>query len=176
MKFKITLGLVNTPKDVHINERIAIRAIIFVDDKLLMVRNLKGDLKFPGGGVKANEDIETALLREIKEETGYVNITIGKKIGESIQLEVDRFTKDDYFRMISSYYLCKLIDFTNEGQDLDNYEADLNFKSIFITPDAALKINKQLSLRNEDLNPWVERETSVLEKLIELIKTGEIDD
>jgi len=176
MKFKIALGLVNTPKDAHINERIAIRAIIFDNDKLLMVRNIKGDLKFPGGGLKNNEGMETALLREIKEETGYVNVVIGSKIGETIQLEVDRFTKDNYFRMVSSYYLCKLTNFDNEGQNLDDYEYDLDFKSVFITPMAALRINKQLSLRNEDLNPWVERETSVLEKLLELINNGEIYD
>lgn len=176
MEFQIALGIVNAPKDAHINERIAIRAIILNDDKLLMVRNIKGDLKFPGGGVRVNEDIETALLREIKEETGYINVIIKSKLGETIQLEIDRFTKDDYCRMISLYYLCELTNLDNEGQNLDGYERDLDFKSLFISPITALKINKQLLLRGEDLNPWVARETCVLERLIELINKGKIND
>ena len=53
--------------------RHAVRAIIFVNGELLMVRSRKtGDWKFPGGGVEEGETPEKALAREILEETGRV--------------------------------------------------------------------------------------------------------
>ena len=65
-----------------INKRIAVRAIIFNHDKLLMVKNKYGDVKFPGGGINPFETTEEALRREVKEETGYINFTIIELLGQ----------------------------------------------------------------------------------------------
>lgn len=51
--------------------RVAVRGIIFLDGKLLMVENVFGEVKLPGGGIETGEDDVQALAREVKEETGY---------------------------------------------------------------------------------------------------------
>lgn len=49
-----------------------VRAIIFYENKVLLVKNWFGrqEWTFPGGGVKAKESEASALSRELKEELG----------------------------------------------------------------------------------------------------------
>jgi 8-oxo-dGTP diphosphatase len=50
------------------SKRVA-KAVIYIDDKILFLRNSQGwDL--PGGHIKKEEDIKQGLVREIEEETG----------------------------------------------------------------------------------------------------------
>lgn len=51
--------------------RLAVRALIVHEGKVLLVHE-KDDAwwSFPGGGIDYNEDADTALLRELKEELG----------------------------------------------------------------------------------------------------------
>ena len=66
---------------------------------------------------------------------------------------------------ISEEEFCKI---KNVGQDLDDYEKELNFKYEFVSVKDALEKNKSL-LKFSDkecVNFWVERETLVLEKLL----------
>ena len=51
--------------------RVAVRGIIFIDGKLLMIENSFGEVKLPGGGIDSGENDYQALVREVKEETGY---------------------------------------------------------------------------------------------------------
>ncbi len=52
-------------------ERPSARAIIIKGGKLAMIHSLKYDYyKFPGGGIKSDEEKETALVREVLEEAG----------------------------------------------------------------------------------------------------------
>ena len=47
--------------------RVAVRGIIFIDGKLLMIEDKYGEVKLPGGGIDPNEDDFQALVREVKE-------------------------------------------------------------------------------------------------------------
>ena len=51
--------------------RVAVRGIVFIDGKLLMIEDNFGEVKLPGGGIDSGEDDYKALVREVKEETGY---------------------------------------------------------------------------------------------------------
>ena len=51
--------------------RVAVRGIIFIEGKLLLIENDFGEVKLPGGGIDSGEDDYKALAREVKEETGY---------------------------------------------------------------------------------------------------------
>ena len=69
--------------------RVAARAALLNDKGQVAVMNftVTGSYKLPGGGVDAGEEIEAALHREVREETGY-EITDVQPIG---RLEEDRY-------------------------------------------------------------------------------------
>ena len=60
-----------------------VKCLMECDGKLFLIRNSYGKhgWTFPGGGIKRNESPESAVKREIKEETGIILEDI-EKIGE----------------------------------------------------------------------------------------------
>lgn len=86
--------------------RPAVYAVIIKDEKVLLSKEWDG-YDFPGGGIKLGERIQDALVREVKEETGF-------------DVEVGRFlaAHDNFFKKISSgkyvhsillHYACTVI-------------------------------------------------------------------
>ena len=66
----------------------SVTAVIFTKDRkktLLIKRRDVPVWVLPGGGIEKNESIETAIVREIYEESGY-RVKITKKIGEYIPI------------------------------------------------------------------------------------------
>ncbi|MDR0126811.1 MULTISPECIES: NUDIX hydrolase [Bacillus] len=50
-----------------------VSAIIYDEEEnMLMVKNVKGYWEVPGGAVEKGEHLKQAVVREVKEETGYV--------------------------------------------------------------------------------------------------------
>lgn len=141
--------------------REAVRGVIVKENKLLMIYSAKeGDYKFPGGGVKASETYETALIREVSEECGAKVISIYDKIGKVIEYDRPMEQKYDVFKMISTYYLCE-IDSSIGKQSLDQYEKDLGFTPMWIDIDEAISTNQKL-IESEHYPRWTPRELHVL--------------
>ncbi len=166
MIFNYELGLKKEHlENSKVNHRQAVRGIIFRDNKILMVYTNKGDYKFPGGGVNKEETFEEALMREVCEETGYTVNNILGKMGVMVERKIDDFNGTLMFEMTSHYYLCEVSN-TKTTQNLDDYEADLDFQPIWIVIDEAIKINEEILKKDSnDRNPWVDRDTLVLKEL-----------
>ncbi|MDZ4992498.1 NUDIX domain-containing protein [Clostridium perfringens] len=169
MYFNEVLGIKEVGKEEKVFYRVAIRAVILNDDKILMVKSNTGDYKFPGGGVENGETPEETLRREVTEETGYILDEVKDEMG--IIIERDRRKKKGYslFEMTSHYYFC---DVTNEKveQNLDKYEEELGFLPVWISLDDAIKENERvIEEEKTNINPWVNRETFVLSKIKEYI-------
>ncbi|RFB18679.1 NUDIX domain-containing protein [Bacillus sp. HNG] len=147
-----------------VNYREAVRAVIISQDKILLIQNSKGDYKFPGGGVEKNESQIDALVREIAEETGYVDCEVGEKIGMVVECHVDEFDSNAIFHMTSHYFECSIRTPKMVDQVLDDYELDLEFNPVWITLDAAIEENDKLIAELQQ-NGWIRRENHVLKTL-----------
>lgn len=149
----------------QIKVREAVRAVVLRDDKILMLHSNKGDFKFPGGGVESGETHKQALIREILEETGYVDTMVGEKFGEFVERREDIFNQDILFEMNSHYYLCECRG-EKVAQQLEAYEEELGFTAKWILIEEAITQN-ELAQQLSGHNGWIERETYVLHKIMQ---------
>ena len=114
--------------DAKVYSRPSARAVICVNEKVLVIHALKYDYyKFPGGGIEKDETPEEALIREVKEETGYdvLRETI-EPLGKVIIKHKDDYDEKGVFIQENYYYFCKV----KENRDnvcLDDYEAEEEF-------------------------------------------------
>jgi 8-oxo-dGTP pyrophosphatase MutT (NUDIX family) len=53
--------------------------------ELLVFSHPRAGIQIPAGTVEENESLETALFREIKEETGLIQLKLVRKLGETLQ-------------------------------------------------------------------------------------------
>ncbi len=101
------------------NIRIRAAGILINDGQILLVRHEKNQKSYwllPGGGVEFGETIETALVREFKEEVG-LNIKVGPMV-----LVHDSIPPDHHRQVLNIYFVV----FS------DQFE-------IHVTPDAVLR-------------------------------------
>lgn len=74
--------------------------VIIKDDKILLMRRIKNGREyyvFPGGGVKENESMEEAIIREIKEELS-LKSTIDKFL-----FEIENQGRQEYYYLIKEF-------------------------------------------------------------------------
>ena len=146
------------------NERIAIRAIIMANNHILLVQSNRGDFKFPGGGLEENESHEECLIREVREETGNIHCVVNDKAGTVIERRMDEYRNNALFQMTSHYYLCDLATEEKIAQELDEYEAILDFTPKWVSVEEAIEQNENL-IKIYEHNGWLKRETFVLKQL-----------
>ena len=143
--------------------RVAVRAIAFVEGKLLLIGSKFGELKFPGGGQEPGESDEETLIRETMEETGY------RVIPESIcpfgEVEEKRLSTHEpmIWHQINRYYFCD-VEPTKNGCSYTDSEKKYGFHQVFHTLEEAIRINEEM-IAAEGEQPWNQREYTVL-KLI----------
>ena len=58
--------------------KIAVSVIVLRGDRVLLLKEQEGHWQLPGGGVDPDEDPLLALFRELKEETGDVELQGGR--------------------------------------------------------------------------------------------------
>lgn len=165
MNVLITMNQPEVKLDGVVLERHAIKGIVSDGGKVLMLLSgMNGDYKFPGGGQKQGEsDIDT-LIREFKEECGVDGVSIVSEFGAVVENNKARDEGVDIFRITNCYYICKASSSFGE-QNLDQYEADIKLKPVWVPVKEAIQANETV-LGSDNCPAWVARETEVL-KLLE---------
>lgn len=150
--------------DGKIFSRPSVRAIIIKDGKLALVQSVMYNyFKFPGGGLEKGETNEDALIRETLEEAGLQ--VIPESIREyGLVHRVQKGKREDIFVQDNFYYLC---DTKAEivAQKLDDYEEREHFTLKYVSPQEAIKVNREMDHGPKD-KIMVEREARVIETLL----------
>ncbi len=147
-------------------ERIATRAIVLKDDKILLLYTQRyDDYTLPGGGVDAGEDLLEGFKRELIEETGAFNISNIKEFG--LYEEYRPWYKDDFdiMKMQSYCFSCE-IDAQLGVTNFENYEVKNGMKVLWLPIKDAIKHNEKTIAQSDKKGMSVERELFLL-KLIQ---------
>lgn len=125
--------------------------------------------KFPGGGIKDDEERRTALIREVKEEAGLSVIqgTI-REFGSVLRRQKSDKEENTIFEQENFYYFCDCEEEIGE-QNLDDYEAEAGFVLRFVSLDEAIKTNGEFRSDNQFDQLMIDRERRVLELIKEVI-------
>lgn len=140
--------------------RIAVRGIISIEGKLLLIENAFGETKLPGGGIEPGETDQQALIREVKEETGYS--VLPDTIVPFGEIEEKRLSTHEpmIWHQYSRLYWCSV----GPQQGSCRYTANeqrYGFHQVLYTVDEALALNRQM-LDREGLQAWNQREYNTL--------------
>lgn len=143
--------------------RPSVRGILLRDGKILMAHSLKYRYyKLPGGGIEPGESHETALMREIHEETGL------RILAESIReyglvRRITRGNVEDIFVQENFYYFCEPESLAADAQCLDGYEAEEGFTPEWIAAGDAVAANEKAI---PEVGDMLERENCLLQMLM----------
>ena len=142
------------------------RGIIIKDGRLAMVHSIQYNYyKFPGGGIKSGESPESALIREVTEETGLTVIPESvKEFGSVLRIQLSAYDDQTIFEQENFYYLCDTKDMLQE-QSLDDYESEEGFTLEYVLPETVIDVNKNADHGSYDRH-LIEREAKVTEYLL----------
>jgi ADP-ribose pyrophosphatase YjhB (NUDIX family) len=140
--------------------RVAVRGIIFIEGKLLMIENYFGEAKLPGGGIEEGEDDYSALVREVKEETGYDVIT--DTIRPFGEIEEKRMSTQEpmIWHQVSRLYFCD-VDSAKGQCNYTESEKKHGFRQVLYSIDDAIAKNEKM-LEKEGKQAWNQREYKTL--------------
>ena len=146
MKRLLLLDAKNYSEDMDEFVRVAVRGIIFVGDKLLLIEDSKGEVKLPGGGQEEGESDEETLVREVREETGCTVIPESiRPFGyiEEKRKDLKSYNGGGIFRQISRLYFCEVSDERGET-DFSENEKRCGMQFRMYTLDEAIAKNRAM--------------------------------
>lgn len=107
MKLLLTLDKQNYTENMPVFEKYSTRAIIIRNGKIATQHGTAGDYKLLGGGVEPGEDLHSALIREVREESGLVVLPDSiQEIGEIVERRRDIFEPGKIFVCHSCFFFC----------------------------------------------------------------------
>ena len=163
MKTLLVMDAKNYDPELPEIRRTAVRGIIFVDGKLLLIQSGFGEVKFPGGGQEPGETDEETLIRETLEETGFHVIPESiRPFGAVVEKRLS-VHEPMIWHMDSRYYFCE-VEREQEACSYTENEKKHGFRQVLYTLEEAIRINGEM-LEREGVQAWNQREYNAL-KLI----------
>lgn len=159
---ELRIDLHDYKEDGRVGRRFTERGIIRKGELYLLIFDKSGYYVFPGGGKDEGEEPQETLIREMKEETGYVVVKDTIKHYITV-FERRRGRYDDILEMDSYFYFCQVYD--KEGaKSLSAYEAEHEYENRWVTLEEAYKVNKEVLDR--EYCSCIVRDTKVMEILL----------
>ena len=152
-----------TEDECTVFRRPSARGIIIKDGKIALVYSkAENYYKFPGGGIKDDEDKRTALIREVREETGLIVVpeTI-KEFGSVIRRQKSNYSLNTIFEQENYYYICET-EIEVKNQKLDDYEKEAGFILRLVNIDDAIKTNEEYNSTDQFNEIMIKRDLKVL--------------
>lgn len=167
MKRLFTIDLKDYKENYKRYVRPSARGIIINEEgKIALVYSVRDKYyKFPGGGIHADEDKITALIREVSEEVGLEVISESvREYGSVLRLQNSIALENTLLEQENYYYFCDVTGKIN-SQNLDPYEAEAGFELRVVSFEEAIDTNGVFE--SDDLfdSIMVERERRVLEMI-----------
>ncbi|MBQ7522458.1 MAG: NUDIX domain-containing protein [Clostridia bacterium] len=165
MKLLFVIDLHDYQENYTVFKRPSARGIIFTEkNQLALVYSKKEQYyKFPGGGIRPNEDIKTALMREIKEEVGLIVIPDSIiEFGSVIRKQKSDDSAETVFEQENTYFWCKTKNKQVE-QELDDYEKEADFILRYVDIEEAIDTNQRYHSENLFDEITIKREMKVLQ-------------
>jgi 8-oxo-dGTP pyrophosphatase MutT (NUDIX family) len=162
----VTLGSVPAEDPRPRLRRVAARAVVLSGPgRVLMLRAGSGGYKFPGGGVEPGEDLAAALVRELREECGINEVSVGDPVVTVVERREER-DGEAVFEMTSHYFRCEAASEPRPGHlDLSASELALGLEPVHVGVVEAVAANDRLASSLGDREPWLTREAVVLRML-----------
>lgn len=171
MRILFEIDLKDYEESFAVSRRPSARAIILRENKIALVYSQKEKYyKFPGGGIKEDEDKLTALIREVKEEVGLiVKPETIREFGSVLRRQKSDLRENTIWEQENFYYFCECEE-KAVAQNLDEYEAEAEFVLRMVDIDEAINTNASYRSDNYFNEIMIERERRVLELIKEDIK------
>lgn len=171
MKQLFSIDLHDYDSGCKVFKRPSARGIILNGNIIALVYSKKENYyKFPGGGIKENEDMKSALIREVREEVG-LNVIPESIIefGSVMRRQKSNYSPDTVFEQENFYFFCKTESQISE-QNLDDYEKEAEFILKYVNIDKAIETNR--NYHSEDIfnEIMIKREEKVLRMVRALIR------
>jgi 8-oxo-dGTP pyrophosphatase MutT (NUDIX family) len=140
------------------------RAIIIKGDKIALVySNKEKYYKFPGGGIHNDEYKKAALIREVREEVGFVVVKESiREFGSVLRRQKSTVKEGEIFEQVNYYFFCDVLD-EEVSQELDAYEDEAGFELRIVDIDEAIAVNAVYSSDDLFNDVMIKREKRVLE-------------
>ncbi|MEP1446341.1 MAG: NUDIX hydrolase [Paraglaciecola sp.] len=150
-------------------ERHATRAIVVKGEKILLLYTRRyDDYSLPGGGIDKGEEVEEGLIRELKEETGALGICNIKPFARYDEYRPWHKSDGDFIHMISYCYECD-VDEELGDTALESHEIKNGMKPLWINIYEAIAHNKEVMINSDKKGLSIERETYLLQQIVEKI-------
>lgn len=146
--------------------RSTIRAVIIRDNKVLMLySSLYNDYTFPGGGIKASETHIDALIRELNEELGAINVDIIKPLGYTLEYRYGINSNDSIYLQKSYFYLVNT-KITEQPQFIGR-EKEQGLHAIYVNPEEIIHHNNKINTtRGKGFKTVLIRENIILNYIL----------
>lgn len=150
----------------RILRRHAARAIVLREDRILLLFTERyNDFSLPGGGVDQDEDIHSALKRELEEETGARDVRVHAHYGLIEEYRPHWKPEYDLMHMTSHFFICAVAPVLADAR-MESHEIANGMKPVWVSVSEAVNHNRRVMSRQEKtMGQSIQRETFVLEEI-----------